>query len=147
MIRAAAAALAFALAASASAAEYASVGTAGAVLYDGPSPNATRLFVAPKGMPIELISVIRLWVKVRDVFGDVMWIERGDISPQRTVVTTAVDASVRQHAERRLRDRLPGGPGRHAPTRRSGAGARLGARCGTGTALPATCASGDIWGL
>ena len=79
MIRAAAAALAFALAASASAAEYASVGTAGAVLYDGPSPSATKLFVAPKGMPIELISVIRLWVKVRDVFGDVMWIERGDI--------------------------------------------------------------------
>ncbi len=97
MIRAAAAALAFALAASASAAEYASVGTAGAVLYDGPSPSATKLFVAPKGMPIELISVIRLWVKVRDVFGDVMWIERGDISPQRTVVTTVV-TTVRQHA-------------------------------------------------
>ena len=96
-MRPAVAALAFALAASASAAEFASVGTAGAILYDGPSPSATRLFVAPRGMPIELISVIRLWVKVRDVYGDVVWIERGDISPQRTVVTTAVTA-VREYA-------------------------------------------------
>ena len=97
MIRGAVAALALALAASASAAEYASVGTPGAILYDGPSPNATRLFVAPKGMPIELISVIRLWVKVRDAFGDVMWIERGDIAQQRTVVTTTVTI-VKAHA-------------------------------------------------
>ena len=97
MIRLSAAALAFALAATASAAEYASVGTAGAILYDGPSASARRMFVAPRGMPIELLSVIRLWVKVRDAAGDVLWIERDDISQSRTVVTV-VPALVRAHA-------------------------------------------------
>lgn len=72
-----------------SAAEYASVGKPGAVLFDAPSANATPLFVAPQGMPIELLSVIRLWVKARDAAGDVFWIERSDIAPGRTVVATA----------------------------------------------------------
>jgi len=97
-MRAAAAALAFALAAgSAAAAEFASVASQGAILYDGPSPSANRLFVAPRGMPVELLSVIRDWVRVRDAAGDVMWIERGDLSPERTVVATNA-APVRAHA-------------------------------------------------
>ncbi|MEK9720256.1 MAG: SH3 domain-containing protein [Quisquiliibacterium sp.] len=84
-------------AAGASAAEFASVGKPGAVLYDAPSGNATALFVAPQGMPIELLSVIRLWVKARDAAGDVFWIERSDIAQARTVVT--VDrAEVREFA-------------------------------------------------
>jgi len=98
MIRRAAAAAAFALvAAGANAAEFASIANAGAILYDGPSPSATRVFVAPRGMPVELLSVIRTWVRVRDAAGDVMWVERGDLSPQRTLVTTA-PATVRAHA-------------------------------------------------
>lgn len=88
------AAAASAVAASAVAAEYASVAAPGAILYDGPSPSAHKAFVAPAGMPIELLSVIRLWVKVRDASGDVTWIERSSISPARTVVTLA-DAFVR----------------------------------------------------
>ena len=98
MILRAAAAAAFALVATgASAAEFASIANAGAILYDGPSPSATRVFVAPRGMPVELLSVIRLWVRVRDAAGDVMWVERSDLSPQRTVVTR-VPAMVRTHA-------------------------------------------------
>ena len=88
------AAFAFALCASASAAEFASVATPGAVLYDGPSASAQKLFVAPGGMPIELLSVIRLWVKVRDAAGDVAWIDRANIAPNRTLVATT-DAFVR----------------------------------------------------
>lgn len=97
-MRRAAAAFAFALAAgSATAAEFASVARGGAILYDGPSPSANRLFVAPLGMPLELLSVIRDWVRVRDAAGDVLWIERGDLAPRRTVVATAA-APVRAHA-------------------------------------------------
>ncbi|GAA4415988.1 SH3 domain-containing protein [Quisquiliibacterium transsilvanicum] len=94
MIRAAVACFGLALAAAASAAEYGSVGGSGAVIYDGPSANAQKIFVAPPGMPVELLSLINKWVKVRDQTGQSFWIERGDISPKRTVVTTRV-ASVR----------------------------------------------------
>jgi len=48
-------------------------------------------------MPVELLSVNRQWVRVRDADGDVMWVERGDLAPQRTVVTTG-PAMVRAHA-------------------------------------------------
>jgi SH3-like domain-containing protein len=94
MIRAAVACFGLALAAAASAAEYGSVGGSGAVIYDGPSADAQKIFVAPPGMPVELLSLINKWVKVRDQTGQSFWIERGDISPKRTVVTTRV-ASVR----------------------------------------------------
>jgi SH3-like domain-containing protein len=94
MIRAAVACFGLALAAAASAAEYGSVGGSGAVLYDGPSANAEKIFVAPPGMPVELLSLIDRWVKVRDQTGQSFWIERGDLSPKRMVVTTRV-ASVR----------------------------------------------------
>jgi len=98
MIRRALAAAALALAATgASAAEFASIANAGTILYDGPSANAARLFVAPRGMPVELLSVIRLWVRVRDADGDVMWVERGDLSPKRMLITTT-PAMVRAHA-------------------------------------------------
>lgn len=94
MIRAAVACLGLALAAAASAAEYGSVGGSGAVLYDGPSADARKVFAAPAGMPVELLSLIDQWVKVRDQTGQSFWVQRGDLSPRRTVVTTRV-ASVR----------------------------------------------------
>jgi SH3-like domain-containing protein len=66
-----------------------------AILYDGPSKQARKLFAAPRGMPVELISTVGAWVKVRDISGDVMWIERGDLAERRSVVT-ATPATVRQ---------------------------------------------------
>lgn len=94
MIRAAVACIGLALAATASAAEFGSVGGSGAVIYDGPSPDAEKIYVAPPGMPVELLSLINQWVKVRDQTGQAFWIERGDLSPRRMVVTIRV-ATVR----------------------------------------------------
>jgi SH3-like domain-containing protein len=62
---------------------------AAAVLYDGPSKQARKLFAAPRGMPLEVISTLGQWVKVRDVAGDVVWIERTDLGERRSVVTSA----------------------------------------------------------
>ena len=92
MIRAAVACIGLALATAAPAAEFGSVGGAGAVIYDGPSPDARKIHVAPPGMPVELLSLINRWVKVRDQTGQSFWIERGDLSPRRMVVTTRVAA-------------------------------------------------------
>ena len=72
----------------AGAAEFRSV-AAPAVLYDGPSKQARKLFAAPRGMPLEVISTLGQWVKVRDSAGDVVWIERVDLADRRSVVTQA----------------------------------------------------------
>jgi len=79
------------------AAEYRSVAQP-AVLYDGPSRQARKLFAAPRGMPLEVISTLGPWVKVRDMAGDVVWIERNDLAERRSVVTSAVVA-VRQQPQ------------------------------------------------
>ncbi len=69
-----------------------------AVLYDGPSKQARKLFAAPRGMPLEVISILGQWVKVRDVAGDVVWIERADLGERRSVVTAAL-ATVRREPQ------------------------------------------------
>lgn len=69
-----------------------------AILYDGPSKQARKLFAAPRGMPLELISTVGAWVKVRDISGDVLWIERTDLGERRSVVT-AMPATVRQQPQ------------------------------------------------
>ena len=76
------------------AAEFRSVGSPAAVLYDGPSLQARRLWVAPRHMPLEVLASVGQWIKVRDVSGDVAWIERAELSAQRTVVSR-VNAPVR----------------------------------------------------
>jgi SH3-like domain-containing protein len=75
-------------------AEFRSVAGAALVLFDGPSLQARKLWVAPRQMPLEVVSVVGQWVKVRDVSGDVAWVERAELSAQRTVVTRT-SASVR----------------------------------------------------
>ena len=72
--------------------EFRSIATA-SILYDAPSPQAKKLFVAPRGMPVEVVSTIRLWVKVRDASGDLAWVERDALSPQRTVLAVAAPAA------------------------------------------------------
>ena len=69
-----------------------------AILYDGPSKQARKLFAAPRGMPLEVISTVGAWVKVRDIGGDVLWIERGDLAERRSIVT-ATQATVRQQPQ------------------------------------------------
>ena len=76
------------------AAEFRSV-TRAAVLYDAPSKQARKRFVAPRGMPLEVVLTLGAWVKVKDVSGDVVWVERSDLAERRAVVTTTV-ATVRR---------------------------------------------------
>lgn len=97
MIRAAVVCIGLGLAAAAFAAEFGSVGSDGAVLYDAPSFDAEKVSVAPPGMPVELLSLINRWVKVRDQTGQSFWIERGELTPKRTLVSTRL-ATVRAAA-------------------------------------------------
>ncbi|MFO1362925.1 MAG: SH3 domain-containing protein [Burkholderiales bacterium] len=83
----------------AAAGEFRSIGEAPAVLYDAPSTRATRLYVASRSLPVEIISTDGAWVKVRDPLGGLAWVERKALADRRTVIVTAPVADVRQRAE------------------------------------------------
>lgn len=78
----------------AAAAEFRSVATA-AVLYDGPSVKATKLYVIGRDVPLEVITSDGMWSKVRDAKGELAWIERKALSDKRMLQVTAPMATVR----------------------------------------------------
>ncbi len=81
------------------AAEFRSIGTNAVPMYDAPSVKANALFVASKLYPVEVIVQVDNWTKVRDVAGDLAWVEKKDLSDTRTVVVTAALADVRERPE------------------------------------------------
>jgi SH3-like domain-containing protein len=83
----------------AAAAEFRAIGEAAAVLYDAPSTRATKLYVASRNLPVEIISTDGAWVKVRDPFGALSWVERKVLADKRTVIVTVPVADVRQRPE------------------------------------------------
>lgn len=82
---------------SARAADFRSM-AAPAVMYDAPSRQSSKVFVAPRGMPVEVISTVGVWIKVRDLAGDFAWVERTDLAERRTVVSATL-ATVRQQPQ------------------------------------------------
>lgn len=76
--------------------EYRSIGESGTVMYDAPSVNAKKLFVASKYFPVEIVVALESWTKVRDSSGDFAWVEKKSLSDRRYVVVTAPVADVRQ---------------------------------------------------
>ena len=64
-----------------------SIAKAETILYDAPSDKARKRFIAPAGMPVEVISILRDWVKFRDVEGDLSWVNRDLLSDRRMVIT------------------------------------------------------------
>lgn len=70
-----------------------------AVFYDAPTVRGKKLFVAPKGMPVEVVVSIDNWVKVRDRSGDLMWIEKKSVTDKRTVVVSVASAQLRDKPE------------------------------------------------
>jgi SH3-like domain-containing protein len=74
-----------------------------AVFYDAPTIRGKKLFVAPKGMPVEVVVTIEGWVKVRDRAGDLMWIERKSVTDKRTVVVSSPTAQLRDKPDEAAR--------------------------------------------
>ncbi|MBE0619979.1 MAG: SH3 domain-containing protein [Burkholderiales bacterium] len=81
------------------AAEFRSIGEAAVPMYDAPSVKANALFVASRLYPVEVIVQVDNWTKVRDVAGDLAWVEKKDLSNTRTVLVTAALADVREKPE------------------------------------------------
>lgn len=78
--------------------EFKSVGAAPAVLYDAPSAKGRKVFVAPRGMPVEVVLTYGEWTKVRDAAGDLAWVDSKQLSAKRNVLVSVANAKVRESA-------------------------------------------------
>lgn len=83
----------------AAALEFRSVSENAAVLYDAPSAKANKLYIVNNGYPVEVVVAVEGWVKMRDVNGDLAWIESKNLTDKRTVMVKVPLAQVRQSAD------------------------------------------------
>jgi len=81
---------------SAFALEFRSVAVNKAILYDAPSDQAKKLFILSSGYPVEVIVNLGEWIKVRDHYGALSWIQGSLLSPKRTVLVIGGKAEIRQ---------------------------------------------------
>jgi len=79
--------------------DFKAIGDAPAVMFDAPTQKGIKRFIAPPGMPVEVVHVSGSWSKVRDAGGDMTWVETKALSAKRTVVVMAVNAKIRARAE------------------------------------------------
>lgn len=73
------------------AAEFKSVGENPAILYNAPTERGRKMYIAPRGMPVEIILTQNGWSKVRDVADDLFWIDASELTPKRNVIVTAAN--------------------------------------------------------
>ena len=94
-MRAAAALLAGLLALPALGAEFRAIGDRAAILYDAPSLEADRIYVASRGHPFEVLVKLDQWTKVRDAGGEVAWVENRMLGERRNAMVSVPVADVR----------------------------------------------------
>jgi SH3-like domain-containing protein len=79
--------------------EFKSVGADPAVAYDAPSAKGRKVFVVPRGMPVETVLTYGDWTKVRDSAGDLFWLETKSLAPKRMLIVKAPNAKVHVRAD------------------------------------------------
>jgi SH3-like domain-containing protein len=79
----------------AGAAEFRNIGERPAVLYDAPSQKADKLFVAGRNYPFEVLVKLDQWTKVRDVNGEVAWVENKTLGDRHMVMVNVPLADIR----------------------------------------------------
>jgi SH3-like domain-containing protein len=75
--------------------DFKTVGAHAVILYEAPSARSGKLFIAPSGMPVEVVLSYGDWVKVRDASGDMAWTEAKNLSARRNVIVRVASAKVR----------------------------------------------------
>lgn len=79
--------------------DYRSVSVPRAVLYDAPSAQGKKLYVAHQFYPVEVIVNLGEWIKVRDARGEFAWIEAKSLDAKRTVVVKVPQIEARESAD------------------------------------------------
>ncbi|MBA5685715.1 SH3 domain-containing protein [Rugamonas apoptosis] len=86
-------------AASSQAFDFKTVGAAPAILYDAPSTKGGKLFIVPRGTPLEVVLTYGDWVKVRDLSGELAWTEAKGLSAKRNVIVRSANVKIRATAD------------------------------------------------
>lgn len=86
-------------AAAAHATEFKSVGGNPLIAYNAPSEKARKVYVVPRGMPVEIILTQNGWSKVRDAVGDLFWLQAKGLINKRTVIVISQNARLHASAE------------------------------------------------
>ncbi|MET0266450.1 MAG: SH3 domain-containing protein [Duganella sp.] len=84
-----------AAAAASQAYDFKTVGAAPVVLYDAPSTKGGKLFVVPRGAPLEVVLTYGEWIKVRDINGDMAWTEARGLTTKRNVIVRSANLKIR----------------------------------------------------
>lgn len=84
--------------ASVHAADFKSIGSSPAILYDAPSEKGRKVFVAPRGMPVEVVLSYNEWTKIRDASGDLSWVESKQLSNRRMLVVKLANGNAKVKA-------------------------------------------------
>lgn len=79
--------------------EFRSVGASPVIMYDAPSVKGGKVYVAPRGMPVEVIFTSGAWSKVRDMAGDLSWVESKDLITRRNLIVRVANAKIRASAD------------------------------------------------
>lgn len=91
--------LAAALPSAAWALEFRSIAADRTVMYDAPSLQGKKKFLSSRLYPVEVIVELADFVKVRDMAGDLLWVEKKNLSATRTVLVSTPLADVFQKPE------------------------------------------------
>jgi len=75
--------------------DFKTVGAAPVILYDAPSTKGGKLFVVPRGTPLEVVLAYGEWLKVRDVTGELAWTEAKGLTAKRNVITRTPNLKIR----------------------------------------------------
>lgn len=76
--------------------EYRSIAADRTVMYDAPSLRGKKLYVASRFYPVEVIVDLESFAKVRDVAGDLAWVEKKNLSGQHMALVNVPLADVRK---------------------------------------------------
>jgi SH3-like domain-containing protein len=76
--------------------EFRSIATDRTVMFDAPSLHGKKLYLASRFYPVEVIVDLESFAKVRDVAGDLAWVEKKNLAARRTALVNVPLADVRK---------------------------------------------------
>ena len=68
-------------------ADFVSISTKKAILYEGPSDATDKEYIITEGYPLQVMVRLKDWLKVKDHEGKISWINVSDTAKQRMVMT------------------------------------------------------------
>lgn len=80
-------------------AEFRSVSISKTILYEAPSATTKRVYLVSEGYPLEVIVNLGDWLKVRDPYGTLSWVESKNLQSKRTVIVKVDKANIFKEPE------------------------------------------------